>query len=387
MPTMQKTERRRSVFSVDRSLPLSNSAVDPVASGAGPRTRLWNRALVCLSHLRWGLVYQRPQHLMTRFARSMPVYFVEEPAFEGRDPPHLKYYPVAENLTVLVPHIQATDTAASIQTELLAQFFREAGIDAPVLWFYTPMALSFSRRLPRSITVYDCMDELSAFQDAPPELHRLEAELLGQADLVFTGGASLYEAKRDRHHNIHLFPSAVDAMHFGSAREPMPDPADQAEIPHPRIGFFGAVDERLDPVLLAALARLRPDWQLILVGPVIKIDPASLPQASNLHYLGGKKYEELPAYIANWDAAMMPFARNQATRFISPTKTPEYLAAGRPVVSTPITDVVRCWGHLDAVRIAATPSAFVDEVANALSLPPRDPHWLGPVDRELEEMS
>jgi UDP-galactopyranose mutase len=231
------------------------------------------------------------------------------------------------------------------------------------------------------------MDELSGFQDAAPELEPLESELLSHADIVFTGGASLYEAKRGRHRNVHLFPSAVDAAHFKSAREPLPDPADQAGIPHPRIGFFGAIDERLDSDLLAAVARLRPDWQLILVGPVIKIDPANLPQAPNLHYLGGRKYEKLPAYIANWDAAMMPFASNQATRFISPTKTPEYLAAGKPVISTPITDVVRRWGHLAAVRIAATPSAFADEMAAALLLRPRDPHWLRPIDRELKEIS
>jgi UDP-galactopyranose mutase len=242
------------------------------------------------------------------------------------------------------------------------------------------------------VTIYDCMDELSAFQGASAELNRLETALLERADVVFTGGLSLYEAKRARHHNVHAFPSAVDAAHFGQARNRVPDPPDQTEIPHPRIGFFGVIDERLDRDLVAAVARQRPDWQLILVGPVVKIDPESLPRAPNIHYLGGKKYDDLPGYIANWDAAMMPFACNEATRFISPTKTPEYLAAGRPLVSTPIVDVVRGWGHLEAVRIAATPAQFVNEAAIALSLSEialsdGAPGWLQAADRELEQIS
>ena len=186
---------------------------------------------------------------------------------------------------------------------------------------------------------------------------------------------------------MHAFSSAVDTEHFGKARGVLPDPTDQAGIPWPRLGFFGVIDERLDRELVASLARLRPDWQLILVGPVVKIDPASLPQADNIHYLGRKPYKDLPAYMANWNAAMMPFARNAATRFISPTKTPEYLAGGKPVVSTPVVDVVRRWGHLEAVRIAETPTEFVAEASVALTLRLRCPAWLEPVDRELAEMS
>ena len=296
-----------------------------------------------------------------------------------------------KNLTIIVPHMPSGlpyADAVPEQKRLLADFFLRAGVGAPVLWFYTPAALEFADTLPAAaVTIYDCMDELSAFQGASAELNRLEAALLDRADVVFTGGMSLYEAKRERHHNVHAFPSAVDAAHFGRARSRLPDPPDQAVIPHPRIGFFGVIDERLDRDLVAEVARQRSDWQLILVGPVVKIDPESLPRAPNIHYLGGKKYDDLPRYIANWDAAMMPFARNEATRFISPTKTPEYLAAGRPLVSTPITDVMRGWGHLEAVRIAATPAQFVDEAAFALSLSDRAPGWLQAADRELEQIS
>src|SRR5438874_2656495 len=349
--------------------------------------KLRDHSLVCFSHLRWDLVFQRPQHLMTRFAQSIPVFFIEEPAFEGREPPHLKRDTIADNVSVFVPHLPEhlpAAAAASAQRRLVTDLLRDARIRSPVIWYYTPMALQFSAALDAAVTVYDCMDELSAFQDAPPELRRLEAELLRRADLVFTGGMSLYEAKRACHPNVHAFTSAVDAEHFGKARARLPDPLDQTEITRPRLGFFGVIDERLDRELLAAVARLRPDWHLIIVGPVIKIDPASLPQAANIHYLGGKSYGDLPAYIANWNVALMPFARNAATRFISPTKTPEYLAGGKPVVSTSITDVVRQYGNLNCVRIARSVEGFIAECEQAMALAASGSEWLQEADRAIE---
>jgi UDP-galactopyranose mutase len=191
---------------------------------------------------------------------------------------------------------------------------------------------------------------------------------------VFTGGRSLWEQKRLRHPSVHCFPSSVDVPHFASAREMAPElgpemkrePADQAGIPHPRLGFFGVIDERMDLALLDSVARARPDWQLVMIGPVVKIDPAHLPKRPNIHWLGGKSYRELPRYIAGWDVALLPFAQNDATRYISPTKTPEYLAAGKPVVSTPITDVVRPYGEMGLAHIAQTPAEFVAAVERAL---------------------
>jgi UDP-galactopyranose mutase len=327
---------------------------------------------------------------MTRLALSMPVFFFEEPAFEGNEPPHLKRYSLAPNLSIIVPHFPQdlpADGAAAVQRRLFVEFLTNTRIQRPVLWYYTPMALQFADPGLAAVTVYDCMDQLSAFQDAPPELGRLEAQLLRWADVVFTGGMSLFEAKRAQHPNVHAFPSAVDVEHFGEARASLPDPPDQAGLSWPRLGYFGVIDERLDRELLAAVARLRPDLQLILVGPVLKVDPASLPQAANIHYLGRKAYGQLPAYLANWDAAMMPFARNVATRFISPTKIPEYLAGGRPVIATPIIDVVRRWGYLKAVRIAETPAEFVAEASAALALAAYGQGWLDAVDRELAEIS
>jgi UDP-galactopyranose mutase len=229
------------------------------------------------------------------------------------------------------------------------------------------MAVAWTRHLQPLAVIYDCMDELSAFKGAPPALRNRETELFARADLVFTGGQSLYEAKRDRHKSVHAFPSSIDAAHFARARNEMEDPPDQADIPRPRLGFFGVIDERLDIELLAGVAAARPLWQLVMIGPVVKIDPATLPRHSNIHYLGGKNYKELPQYLAGWDVALLPFARNESTRFISPTKTPEYLAAGKRVVSTSIRDVVRPYGQQGLVRIADTVTDFVAAVEAAMN--------------------
>jgi UDP-galactopyranose mutase len=249
---------------------------------------------------------------------------------------------------------------------LVDDLLAEQEIGEYIVWYYTPMALPFSEHLQPRAVVYDCMDELSAFKNAPPALCEREARLFELADVVFTGGFSLFEAKRDRNPNVHPFPSSIDAGHFGRAKERLEEPADQVGIARPRLGFFGVVDERMDLALLEGVANLRPEWQIVVVGPVVKIDPESLPKRENIHFLGGKQYSELPDYIAGWDVAIMPFARNESTRFISPTKTPEYLAAGKPVVSTSIRDVVRPYGTLGIVEIADTPEEFVAAVERVM---------------------
>jgi glycosyltransferase involved in cell wall biosynthesis len=321
--------------------------------------------VVCLSHLRWDFVWQRPQHLLSRCARERRVFFVEEP-LRGADRARLEVTPRAENLFVCVPRLPDRADATVESRRLLEELVREHALRDYVLWFSTPMALPLTERLAPRAVVYDCMDELSAFLDAPAELVGLEGELLARADLVFTGGRSLYEAKRHRHPRVHLFPSSIDTAHFATARAAHDDPPDQASIGRPRLGFFGVIDERMDVELLSGVAALRPEWQLVLLGPVAKIDEAVLPRRSNIHYLGIKTYDELPAYVAGWDAAILPFARNEATRFLSPTKTPEYLAAGRPVVSTGIADVIDPYGNRGLVEIADDAEAFVAAAERAM---------------------
>jgi UDP-galactopyranose mutase len=267
---------------------------------------------------------------------------------------------------------------------LLARLFAEHRVRDHVLWYYTPMPVSWTRHLRPLATVYDCMDELSAFRGAPPELREREEELFRRADLVFTGGQSLYEAKRGKHPHVYAFPSGIDREHFGRARHVTAEPEDQAGIPHPRLGFFGVVDERFDLELLDSLSRERPDWHFVIIGPVVKIDPAHLPRGANVHYLGGKSYKELPSYLAGWDVATLLFARNEHTRYISPTKTPEYLAAGKPVVSTSIRDVVRPYGEMGIARIADDAPSFV-AAAEELMSAGADPDWLARVDTLLAQ--
>ena len=329
--------------------------------------------LICFSHLRWDFVTQRPQHLMKRFAAERRVFFWEEPIGCDHPLPYLEYHSFpADGVIALrprVPHWWDRPATEAALRDLLDMLVATSVPAAPVLWFYTPMMLGFAGHLVAETVVYDCMDELSAFAFADPLLVEREAALLARADVVFTGGYSLFEAKRDRHDAVHPFPSAVDVDHFAAARDVISEPGDQACIPGPKLGFYGVIDERIDLALIDAVAAVRPDWQIVMIGPVVKIDPAALPRRANIHWLGGRRYDELPAYLSGWSAALMPFALNAATRFISPTKTPEYLAAGRPVVSTPITDVVRHYGAIEGVGIAADAPGFIAACEAALALP------------------
>ncbi|WP_041565114.1 UDP-galactopyranose mutase [Nostoc punctiforme] len=345
--------------------------------------------IVCLSHLRWNFVYQRPQHLLSRCAQGKRVFFIEEPIFSEEPLASLDINEDSNGVVVVVPHLPQGLSEEAINADLkllIDSLFAEHNINKYICWYYTPMAIAFTRHLQPQAVVYDCMDELSAFQGASPTLKNYEAELFSRADLVFTGGQSLYESKVNQHPNVYAFPSSVDVAHFGQARN-VQEPEDQAHIPHPRLGFFGVIDERMDIELLAGIAEARPDWHLVIIGPVVKIDPANLPQHENIHYLGGRDYKQLPAYLAGWDLAMLPFARNESTRFISPTKTPEYLAAGRPVVSTSIRDVVRPYGESKLVRIADTVSEFVTAAELAMQEDTPASEWLSRVDVFLEKIS
>ena len=333
--------------------------------------------LVCLSHLRWNFVFQRPQHLMSRFARERRVFFFEEPLpSTDSDVPRLDVHRTPEGVVVAVPRLRPDlDLAASEreQGELLKALLREHRVDEFVAWYWTPMALGFTDDLEPLATAFDCMDELSLFRGASPLLLEREAALIARADVMFTGGMSLYEHKRSLHPNVHGIPSSVDVEHFRSARTSQRDPVDQASIAHPRLGFFGVIDERFDTDLLRAAAAARPEWQWVMLGPIAKIDPADLPRGPNVHWLGSKSYSELPRYLAGWDVGVMPFARNDSTRFISPTKTPEFLAAGLPVVSTSIRDVVTPYSEQGLVWIADDPAALVACVERLLRLD-RRPH-------------
>jgi UDP-galactopyranose mutase len=317
------------------------------------------------------------------------VFFFEEPVCRPGAVPQLEISVVAPHITVLVPLLPegvSEGELLALQKALLEDYVATVSSRKRVFWYYTPMALAFTRELPRDVTVYDNMDELAAFRGANTGLLDLEAKLFAEADVIFTGGRSLYEAKKARHPNVHCFPSSIDAAHFASARLKLEDdPLDQQSIPRPRIGFFGVIDERMDMLLLKRLAELRPGWHFIMIGPIAKVRVEDLPRAENLHWLGMRSYKQLPGYLARWDVGLMPFALNESTRFISPTKTPEFLAAGLPVVSTAVPDVVHAYGDTGLVEIAADAA----DVALAIQrlLDNRRPGWLAGVDGRLATQS
>jgi glycosyltransferase involved in cell wall biosynthesis len=336
--------------------------------------------LIVFSHLRWDFVFQRPQHLLSRIAHQHRVIFIEEPVFQAGATPHFEYRNPCDNVMVLRPvtPIEAPgfhDDQLAALKPLMQQLLLDEELEDHMVWFYTPMALPLLAELAPEAVIYDCMDELSAFKGAPRQMRQRETALLKRADLVLTGGPSLYQNKRDLNPNVHCLPSSVDAAHYAPERitqhckEYLAAEQLQGHILAPRIGFFGVIDERLDLGLIAAAADARPDWHFVMVGPVVKIDAAELPQRHNIHWLGQQSYAQLPALVAGWDVCMLPFARNEHTRYISPTKTLEYLAAEKPVVSTPVNDVVSMYG--DVVRIAGTADDFVAACEAALQETPQ----------------
>jgi UDP-galactopyranose mutase len=352
---------------------------------------LQDAPLICFSHLRWDFVLQRPQHLMQRFSRERPVFFFEE--FIPTDHPlaYLEIHPFeGTSVKAVRPRIPNGWSEAEREAalgKLLDELITLYGGKRPILWFYTPLMFAFARHVDAVAVVYDCMDELANFKFAPANLKASEQTLIAAADVVFTGGISLYEAKRDQHDNIHPFPSGVDSHHFRTARNALPEPWDQVDIPHPRLGYYGVIDERLDLDLIESAAAARPGYSFIFLGPIVKISPDDLPRAANIHYLGQKAYGDLPAYLSGWEATLMPFALNDATRFISPTKTPEYLAAGRPIVGTKIVDVVRGYGDVPGVFLANDPQAFAEACDAALHISRNDQTWLQAVDEILARSS
>ncbi len=353
-------------------------------------------ALIVFSHLRWGFVYQRPQHLMTALAERMPILFVEEPV-HSVGAPHLECRTLGPNLQVLVPHTPLRglgfhDEQIPVLRRMLDKHLHLSGLSDFGVWFCTPMALPLAAHWNPRVVVYDCMDEHAALQSAPPLLQQREAALLKRADLVLTSGPSLYEAKRALHDNVHYLPSTVDAEHFAprewrdrdeppcerrasNGAVPLQSAHDDAEaaeaarrmrgIGRPRLGYFGLIDERIDFELLDAVAAVRPQWHLVMVGPIVRVDRRLVPRRPNIHWLGQQPYQRLPHLLALWDVALMPFALNDSTRCVNPSKALEYMAGEKPVVSTPLPDVVSLYG--DLMRVARRPREFVEACAGALA--------------------
>lgn len=304
--------------------------------------------IIVFSHLRWEFVFQRPQHIVTRLAAERNILFVEEPIANNNEGAYKLIHPT-DSVTVLQPMVASINDIGPLLKNCLQ------GTTFNTAWFYSPSFINVLNHLQFEKVVYDCMDELTLFKGAPPELINQEDTLLGKANIVFTGGKLLYESKRKKHPHVHCFPSSVDYNHFQKALNGIAIPADML-FKGPIVGYYGVIDERIDYDLLSAIAHDLKEVSFVMIGPLAKVNAADLPQAVNLHYLGMKDYALLPAYLKAMDVAMMPFALNQATKYISPTKTLEYMAAHKPVISTPIYDVIRDYGSI--IDIVADAKGF-----------------------------
>ncbi len=321
---------------------------------------------------------------MSRLSRKHKVIFVETlapdaalvtPVARFRKPPEFP------NITILTLQFPAwrwndADFVDQERRRLVHEFLFSplAGDLGPLVqWFYDPMAVTaFAGHVDEALTVYDCMDELSKFRGAPPEILERESQLLKLADVIFTGGRKLFEAKSRFNGNCHFYGCGVDVEHFGSARkEETQVPAELAQGSKPRLGYFGVVDERMDYELIAKLADANPEWSIAMIGPVMKVDQGSLPKRPNLHWLGQQPYEKLPAFCKGFDVCLMPFALNEATEFINPTKALEYMATGRPIVSSAVPDVVRNFGTV--VKIGRTHEEFIALCREAIERPESRP--------------
>jgi len=319
--------------------------------------------MIVFCHLRWQFVYQRPQHIISRLAYNMKVLFVEEPVHHHHDDNSSgNLMVITEKLHVLQPYVKDIESIIDI----LPVYLKNKTV--PVGWFYSASFSPLLEKINFETVVYDCMDELSLFKGAPVHLINQEKYLMAHADIVFTGGKSLYESKRQLHSNVYCFPSSVDEEHFAQALNGISPAADIASLPKPIVGYYGVIDERIDLDLLQKCAKKLPDVSFVMIGPLAKIEDADLPKENNIHYLGMKSYNELPHYLKAFDIAMMPFALNDATKYISPTKTLEYMAAGKPIISTKITDVVR--DYSDSVTLIENDGEFCDAIATLLTKNP-----------------
>lgn len=346
--------------------------------------------LLVFSHLRWDFVFHRPQHLLSRYAKHRRVFYFEEPIIGQATHAKLHIKETQEGVQVVIPHLPAglnPEARVLSMKDLVDSLIDDENINEYAIIYYSPMALTYSRHLKPITTVYDCNDDQSSFQGDPQALMAREAELMEKAQLVFTAGHSVYEAKKYEHHNMYPFPNAVDYAHFSRARQHLKEPMDQENIPHPRIGFYGVIDERFKGSLLEKLADLRPEFQFIIIGPVKTIDQDILPKRPNIHYLGRKDYHALPSYISGWDCAIMPYEVNDHTKLMSPTKTKEILAAGKPIVSTSITDVMHPYFEKGLLQIADHPEHFVECIEKAIFMSINDKEWIRKVDHFLHGKS
>lgn len=345
--------------------------------------------LLCFSPVKWEGVFQRPQHLMSHAAKKWRVFYIEDPIFDtDTKVPDYEVKELKKHTGLFVVSIRLPETSSKVDTKnamhkLLGKLCAEYKINNFGTWYYSPMGIQYTYELYPRVVVYDCT---SPIRTAQPSLIDIENELISQSDLVFTNGNALFEAKQNWHPQVYNFPSSIDKEHFMQARLQLPEPADQEEILCPRLGLYGAIDECFDAELLRALAHRRPDWQFVLVGPVVGIDEDTLPKAENIHYLGEKSYQEMPSYISGWNAALILVSTDKTKQVQVPTRTPEYLAAFKPIVATPVADIISPYQEMGLVNVAENVFEFETAIEEVLSDDKRK-QWKKNIDEFLKTNS
>ena len=342
-------------------------------------------AIVFISTHPFAGLWQRPQQIAVRLAKSYSIlYFWPRYASDlARRRGNSQQVEPESALSVrlvsplLLPFERAIPAACrtnlgTVKSIISHRLWAEGFATAPILWFYAPRFAPLLDSLEHSAVVYDIMDEHSAFSFARRDMRELEARLLRDADLVFAGTNTLAERKREFAPQVRYLPCGVEFEHFSAAAaKNLHVPPVLSGVSGPVIGYFGAVDDRLDFDMLLAAAMRHPDWTILLAGPWLATKSrAEVQSQPNILMPGLVPYAELPAYLARFDVAVLPFVLNELTMHIHPTKVLEYLASRTPVVSTPIPDVVKFYSGI--VKIASTPDEFIAAVENLLNTPDAD---------------
>ncbi len=298
-------------------------------------------AVICISTSPWGFMFQRPQQLMTLFSEDFKIGYINPPVTSK---PALSYEEVIRkytdiinpNLIVLkprIPKILNHSAASRYYVELLKNFSLEFGFKDIILWICLPQFEYLCGQLDEKLVIYDCQDDYASFSWTPDTTREYDQRLTEKADIVITVSGPMQKTKKKINPLSFLVPNGCDLQHFNSATKILGIPTDILNIRKPRVGFVGAVCEWIDFRLITELAEKEPDWSIVMVGPVRRnIKPPHLP---NTHYLGLKRYHILPNYIRQFDVCSIPFDQNSTiSKNSCPIKLFEYMASGKPVVST-----------------------------------------------------
>lgn len=342
--------------------------------------------LLVLAHSRWDLDHHRGHNIFSRYAQKRRVFYFEEPSFGQTEIPRLHIRDTFENVMVVTPHLPnpiKSNQIDSILRELIDELIFEEEIINFTLWLQTPRAFRYARDIDATTIIYECMEDYDNINNFSENLFQVEKELMENSDIIFVVSEALYQKKKFQHHNIHVFPNSADYFHFIQSRDFILDPYDQIHIPHPRIGFYGIIDQSIDLKLIDEIAQIREDLNFVFIGPLKDTKFSQLPTRKNIYYLEQKDYNLIPLYVAEWDCGLLPFCINEVTQYSSPHQTAELLMAGKPIVATHIPDISIRFGKKSLAKMASNAEDFSEKIDKAI-LESKEQKWKELIDNELK---